>query len=87
MAYSKIALGSKVYYRGDSTLYVVRDRYTRVDRDGRSTDMGFDEPDTRYELVTAGEPDSDFIVERHQLLDRNEIKTIHDTIMEAYANG
>ena len=80
MTYKKIKLGSKVYFRGfygrPAGLYTVVDRYIAHEGD-------YDEPDTKYELKTVGEPDSDFIVDRHSILDYSELKSIHDCIVEA----
>lgn len=78
--YDAIKLGSKVYYRKHKCLYTVSDRYTSIE------DRHTDKADTVYELRVDGEPDSDFRVERHTILSKEEIQAIHDCIMEA-ANG
>lgn len=84
MAYHQISLGSKVYFRGRSHkskgLYVVTDRYVSHKGD-------YDQNGTIYAIVRPGESrDDEYLVERHELIDRDEIQIIHDTIMEAYAN-
>ena len=85
MAYHKINLGSKVYFRGRSHLsagiYVVTDRYTGIEG-------MWDQTSTIYTIVRPGDSrDNEYTVERHELIDRNEIQNIHDIVMEAYANG
>lgn len=86
MAYHKIDSGTIVYFRGESGLlaglYKTVARFSGIPGD-------YDQARTLYTVVKAhsSETPREYTVERHQLLERQEIKEIYDTIMEVYSHG